>query len=207
MVRIGGVFRRGPRFGMSTAWSLKPSAPIPEQGGFRPPPTLDEDPLLPCGGARSPQCGQFRVPDGFGVGVGILPMTNLSIAVDYLRVRYSQMTDNLGETVRENSRVETGDSNQIHVGLEYGYLGWQNPILLRAGAWYDSDHKFQVPAGQPTEDQLLREATVFRPGSNEFHYSFGAGVIIQEWILLDAAMDISELVTTATASLTIRFGS
>ena len=208
--RIGAAFREGAEFDLrGNVITTIQDTDAPDFGQ-----PIQGVQLLGCSEANAepkPNCGEFKVPDIYGIGVTFLPRSNLSLSLDYLVVKYSQMTEDLGQLARPTGNIKVDDSDQIHFGVEWGFLNMTNPVFLRAGAWHDPDHRFAVdpndlPAGGNFGAEL-REASVYQSGEDEMHVSIGVGIIINERVLIDAAYDHSDLVRTATAYLTFRFGS
>jgi len=148
----------------------------------------------------------FHVPDVYSVGASYRPLDALTLSAEVRRVKYSQLTGGLVDlfhstdpTRAELDRFNADDATEIHVGLEYLFLGMTNPIAVRVGSWWDPDHKI-VFDGQ---DNAAR--AMFREGSDELHYTAGVGVVFGDHFQLDAAYDTSDLIDTASLSAVARF--
>ncbi len=186
--RVGAVARPGPSYEYVARSVIGPNDPQGIPGTVK---------TLPA---------EFKVPDQYGIGLSYQPTTTWRVNFDYDRIQYSQMTDNLTKILDDRSDdVTAEDANELHVGVEYTVLR-RNPIALRAGAWYEPDHRF-VYRGDPVLDVELRELNVFRPGDDQWHVSGGFGIILSDRYLVDAAIDYSEFRTQATVYFTIQFGS
>ncbi len=147
---------------------------------------------------------KFKVPDSYGVGFSFAASDNLTLSLDFMRVLYSQMARSRSPEVP----YDASDTNEVHLGLEWR-LDAENPVFLRAGIWRDPDHRFAIDDNDVDRDisNHLRKGSIFLEGSDETHYSLGAGIVINNNFLIDAAVDFSDPVTTATAAFTIRFGT
>jgi hypothetical protein len=136
------------------------------------------------------------------VGVSFHPTDAFTVSVDFQRVAYSQLTEDF-TTIFEGSipaNYAAEDANEFHVGLEYVFAS-RNPVAVRLGAWNDPDHRvaFTGPSGSDPDQAL------FRAGDDELHVSGGFGVVLGGNLQLDAAVDVSSRITTASMSAVVRF--
>ncbi len=186
--RLGGVARPGPKYDYDVRDTIGPNDPSGTPGTLK---------SLPA---------TFKVPDQYGIGLSYQPTTNWRVNLDYDRIQYSQMTDNLTKILSDRSDdVTAEDSNEFHVGVEYSFLR-RSPIVIRGGMWYEPDHRM-VYRGIAQSEVEQREQIVFRPGDDLWHVSGGAGMIFADRYLLDAALDYSDLRTQATLYFTVQFGN
>ncbi|MCP3963109.1 MAG: hypothetical protein GY719_35160 [bacterium] len=105
----------------------------------------------------------------------------------YLR----SIVDSLGE---DASDAALDDGDELHLGFEVVFPGTTPVVALRAGTWLDPDHRIRF---EGTGD-LLDEA-IFRGGSDELHFALGVGIVFDRF-KVDAAVDVSDLVSTASVS-------
>ena len=145
----------------------------------------------------------FDLPDVYGLGIAIRPVNRVTITLDYDRVLYSQLADNMvdasGNTAIDVDKYVVDDANEIHVGFEYVILTPKVVIPLRVGAWLDPDHKIKY------KGQFAEERAYFSGGEDEWHYTGGFGIAVGKRFQIDAAYDHSKLVKTGSLSAVIRF--
>jgi hypothetical protein len=183
------VYRRGPSFDLE----VSSVSALPEDD--------------PRSFAPVHQAAEFHVPDIFGLGVAYRPSDFLTVALDYVRVQYSDLTDGfvdifgleaLGAGDPQLDRFEIDDAGEVHLGAELAFYRARLPFLLRGGAWFDPDHRLRFEG----ENRAFR--AVFRRGSDEVHYTIGAGVVTSRF-QIDAAFDYSERVSVTSLSAGVRF--
>jgi hypothetical protein len=124
----------------------------------------------------------FNVLDVYGIGFAIKVSDAATIALDWDRVEYSDMTADVvnlfgSDQDAATERLVADDADEVHLGFEYVFVNAKYPVALRFGSWYDSDHKVYFD-GEPNDGNQERTlATLFRQGDDEFHYSAGLGFI------------------------------
>jgi len=176
--RVGAVYRQGPSFDIRVT-NTSPSGQV----------FLDTT-------------GRFNVPDVYGVGVAVRPVSSLQLAIDLNRVRYSSLTEGFVAVfsgAAEDFHVR--DGFETHVGAEYGFVKLKNPIFLRGGFWYDPAHSIEF---DPLSSRVVAESLLFRPREDTFHFSGGAGVTFRHFEV-NGAGDFSERSNTVSVSTVIRF--
>jgi hypothetical protein len=157
----------------------------------------------------------FHVPDSYAVGVRYRHSGNLSIALEYNRVQYSQILngDGNGQAVETAGQLESNDpivreegrktiaglalsdSNQIRFGGEWFASGPE--MLVRFGTWYDPDHRVRFT------DASLPKAVLNTPkGSDEFHFSAGLGKDFGKF-RVDGAFDLSPRLNTFSVTTVV----
>jgi hypothetical protein len=186
---LGAVHRQGPDFGFDTrSESRRPGAS-----------PLHFDPV--SAGAV------FHVPDIYGVGLAWRPTDRFTLAVDYDRVEYSDLLDDLVDIFHlqdlaaanpELGAFRIDDADELHVGAEIWMPRRDRAVSLRLGAWYDPDHTLRF------EGENVAYRAVFRGGSDEIHLTAGAGLTLRR-IQVDAAFDYSDRVSIASVSVGMRF--
>lgn len=177
MFSVGAVYRQGPSF---SAVATSGSAAFP---------------------------AQFHVPDVFGIGIAFSPVNAVTITADYDRVEYSQLTKDIVDTryVGLESRPDTSqykipDGNEGHIGLQWAIPLGITTLALRAGGWWDPDHKIRYNPDTPAGENLA-----FRGGKGVWHYTGGLGIAIGEHFQVDGAGDFSSTVNTGSVSMVARF--
>lgn len=148
----------------------------------------------------------FHVPDVAGIGVSFRPIPVLTVNVDAVHVRYSNLVDDFVATnaaVRElDEPFEAKDVTEIHVGGEY-FFSTKIPFALRAGYWRDPAHAVTY-RGPLTEPNMVAEAILYPEGETQNHWSIGAGLAWPRF-QLDFAYDSSEHYKVGSISLVTRF--
>lgn len=186
-VSTGLIYRFGPQFDIEiVSSSLSPGVPIPPRQETR-------------------FAGVFNLPDVFGGGVTLRPSQRLTVSLDVNRVYYSEMIEGLvvifpqvqGQSVQAEDFV-LEDATEVHAGVEYLFTGLRFPIALRAGAWYDPDHRLRAESG-PELNQVR-----FFAGEDQVHATAGFGFSLGP-LQLDAAADYSDRNQTASVSAAVRF--
>jgi long-chain fatty acid transport protein len=182
---FGAVWRRGPAFDFEATFTDGPANPNPGE----------VDPEL-SGPSR------FHVPDAYGLGVAWRPLDAMVVSCDWMRVEYSQMTSELRNVLRASgsdpANFSAPDVDELHLGAEYQFLSTRWPVAVRAGLFFDPEHRIRYTG----ESDSLRAR--FRPGEDQTHYAFGAGVVIGR-VQIDAAADLSQSVDTVSLSMVARF--
>lgn len=149
--------------------------------------------------------GVFNLPDVFGGGVTFRPTDALSLSLDFNRIYYSELIEEFavifptvegGSVTVEDFVLE--DVTEIHAGAEYLVVGWRFPLALRAGAWYDPDHRLR------SESRSALHQALFFEGEDQIHGTAGLGMSIGN-VQIDAAADVSDQTQTVSLSTAIRF--
>jgi long-chain fatty acid transport protein len=177
-VRIGASYRQGPKFDL--AYRRINSA----------------------GTVLNDEESAFRVPDVLAFGVLVKPADALNVTVDFRRVRYSQLTSEMGTGFGGDPDDYTvDDGNEIRAAAEYLFTNLPEPlsaIAIRGGVWHDPDHRIRY-VGPFSTDTVLYPA-----GDSEIHFTGGAGIVFEKF-QFDIGFDRSELVKTFSASAVLRF--
>lgn len=210
---LGAVYRQGPRFSFLSR----------NVGG----PAAGDN----FGRELNSVEAAFKVPDVLGAGVVFRPLeraapddgrqrqVRLTIVFDYDRVEYSDLTSDVKALFVSNGKPETeaaerlkaSDADELHLGVEIFFYRLNIPLAIRAGAWYDPDHRTaftgELPADltTPETQSFGFRAALFREGDNTVHYAVGVGAVFRQNIQLDAAVGLSERDDTGSLSVVVRF--
>lgn len=149
----------------------------------------------------------FHIPDVAGIGISVRPIPVLTINLDAVHVKYSNLVDDFVASVadvRELNENPFGadDVTEIHLGAEY-FLTTKIPIALRAGVWRDPAHsvEWRGPLNRP---DFIAEAMLFPEGESQNHISVGAGLAWPRF-QIDAAYDTSKHYKVGSLSVVTRF--
>ena len=101
--------------------------------------------------------------------------------------------------------LSVDDADELHLGLEFVFVNAALPVALRAGTWFDPDHRVFFN-GDPGNDGAMHSiAALWQPGEDQWHYSVGLGLIFGEHFQLDAAADFADNSNIYSLSGVIRF--
>ena len=178
-VRIGASYRQGPKFDIHYTRRNPFNAVI-----------NDED-------------STFRVPDVISVGALVKPTPSLNVTVDFRRVMYSQITEDMTTGFGgDPADYFAEDGNEIRAAAEYLFTGVPEPLrafAIRAGVWRDPDHRIRY-SGPFSTDTVLYAS----PIEDETHVTAGAGVVFDK-LQIDFGFDRAENVKTLAVSASFRF--
>jgi long-chain fatty acid transport protein len=183
-ISVGGVYKKGPQFDTSLLYADSST-------GFN----LQE--------VANPT---FHVPDIMGVGLSFRPIPVLTVNVDAVQVKYSNLVDNFVTVwpavavVDEPFKAE--DVVEIHAGAEY-FFATKIPFALRAGYWRDPAHSttWNGPLNHP---DYVAEAMLFPEGEDQNHISVGAGIAWPRF-QIDLAYETSDHYKVGSISMVSRF--
>jgi long-chain fatty acid transport protein len=199
-VNLGVTIRPHPRFSLGASYRQGPSFDDIDIRTDRGPAAQPADEGLQT-------TGRFKVPDVFSFGVVAKPNLVfregdvLRLAAEVRHVTYSDLTSDFVlsvATADDPANYEVDDGQEIRFGAEYLFVS-ASTIALRGGAWLDPDHRIAY------RGSLATAAASFRPGSDEWHYTAGAGVSIGRHAQIDLGFDRAETITTFSVSFVARF--
>ncbi|HEY8549856.1 MAG TPA: outer membrane protein transport protein [Vicinamibacterales bacterium] len=179
-VRVGASYRQGPKF------------------------DIEYSRVLGNGTVQSDGESGFNVPDVIAVGALYRPLPTLNVAIDYRRVFYSQMVEDMRVVIDPNERLEhyvVDDGNEVRGAVEYLFTNLPAPfsvLAVRGGVWFDPDHRIRF------EGPFSANTVLYPRGDDEMHYTGGAGVVVRN-VQVDVGYDHSERVKTFSASAIYRF--
>jgi long-subunit fatty acid transport protein len=148
----------------------------------------------------------FHIPDIFGAGISFRPIPVLTVNVDGVHVKYSNLVDNftsINEEIREiDNAYKAPDVTELHVGTEY-FFATKIPLALRLGWWHDPAHSIEY-RGPLTSPARVAAAILYPHGESQNHRSIGAGLAWPRF-QVDAAYDTSPHYKVASLSMVARF--
>jgi len=148
----------------------------------------------------------FHIPDTFGAGISVRPIPVLTVNVDAVRVKYSNLVDNfvsINESVRDiDQAYKAPDVTELHAGAEY-FFSTKIPLALRVGWWHDPAHSIEYRGPLTTPDRVAA-AILYPRGESQNHRSIGAGLAWPRF-QVDAAYDTSPHYKVASVSMVARF--
>jgi long-subunit fatty acid transport protein len=149
---------------------------------------------------------KFHTPDIFGVGVSLRPIPVLTVNIDAVHVKYSNLVDDFVSAVPEVRAIgnpfTADDVTEIHVGAEY-FFATKIPFALRGGIWRDPKHSIEW-AGPLNHPNFIAEAMLYPKGQDQTHYSIGGGFAWPRF-QIDFAYDTSENYKVGSLSMVTRF--
>lgn len=149
---------------------------------------------------------KFHMPNIAGIGVSIRPIPVLTVNIDAVSVKYSNLVDDFVSATADVEGIDdpftAKDVIELRVGAEY-LFSTKIPFALRAGYWRDPAHSV-VWNGPVNHPNFIAEALLFPEGEDQNHYSIGAGLAWQRF-QIDAAYDSSKHYKVGSISMVTRF--
>ena len=184
LVSIGGVYKMGPSF-------VAPTFIANGQTGFDFVNLADTI---------------FHMPDTAGIGVSVRPIPVLTVNLDAVYVRYSNLTDDFVSTVRavreDENPFAIDDGIEYRLGAEY-FFASKIPFAIRGGYWRDPAHAIEWRGGI-TDGESVGAAILYPSGTSQNHWSVGAGLAWPRF-QVDAAYDQSDRYKVGSVSFVTRF--
>ncbi|MDH5304589.1 MAG: outer membrane protein transport protein [Gammaproteobacteria bacterium] len=190
------AFSAGFLWKLSDAWQIG--------GVYRQAPELNLDVELTAGASFSPDVApgelllrldaKVELPEIYGLGIMYRDTDgHLTVSFQWDRINYSSIVDSLKLDDRAMDNVD-----ELHLGMEYVFLGTTPVIALRFGAWLDPDHRMRN-----TSDRVFAEALLPR-GDDQMHYTAGLGAAMQRF-QVDFAVDFADELETISMSAIYNF--
>ncbi|HYM61460.1 MAG TPA: hypothetical protein VEZ11_11285 [Thermoanaerobaculia bacterium] len=149
---------------------------------------------------------KFHTPDVAGLGVSVRPIQALTLNVDAVHVKYSNLVDNffsINDTVRALSKpYKANDVTELHGGGEY-FFATKIPFAIRAGFWRDPAHSIQYAGPLDTPDRVAA-AILYPKGHSQNHKSVGVGLAWPRF-QVDAAYETSPTFKVGSISVVARY--
>jgi len=206
--RISAVYRRGPKFSTEHAYVCGDAA---GEGGAR----LCETRGIPIGGVIPELTGAstFRVPDVAALGVSVRVTPRVTLAAEIDQVFYSQYSDEISNVTvfgidRPDfvGRFSMEDATEIHAGAELQTpLAGGHALYLRAGGWFDPDHRLRVVPAPNQLDQKIEVRFNSLEEEDQVHFTGGLGLTFGTHVQVDLAADFSDLADVVSLSAVYRF--
>ncbi|MFL6244601.1 MAG: OmpP1/FadL family transporter [Thermoanaerobaculia bacterium] len=149
---------------------------------------------------------KFHMPDIAGLGVSVRPIPVLTINLDAVSVKYSNLVDDFVSATADVDGLEdpfkAEDVLELRLGAEY-LFSTKIPFAIRAGYWRDPAHSV-VWNGPLNHPNFIAEALLYPPGEDQDHISIGGGLAWQRF-QIDAAYDTSKHYKVGSISMVTRF--
>lgn len=182
---IGAVYRMGLSFDLDVGVGTGPRNDFGVPAGLTILETVDD----------------IDFPDVLGLGVAYRSRGGaVTASFEWDRVGYSRIVDSLDPTFFNKVDLSAGDADELRLGVEYALLRSKPLVALRAGAWLDPDHRFQITGTR----RSLQDQAVFQPGEDQLHVSAGVGVAFESF-QLDLGIDLSDEIDTFALSAIYSF--
>jgi len=111
----------------------------------------------------------FNIPEVYGVGAAWRPLEALVVAVDVVRVNYSELTDNLiliyNADTQTPEQYSIDDATEFHLGGEYTWLVKGMPLSARAGVYNDPDSSMTFTGSGNDHDSVANRVRF--PGGDD----------------------------------------
>ena len=123
------------------------------------------------------ESGGFDIPSNWGVGISLRPMPQWLLALDYVRIYYSD-----AKSVHNRSdlllQCAGGDTSSCLGGSNGAGFGWQDVSVWKLGVQYELNSQWTVRAGYNHSDNPIesRDVTfnILAPGVIKDHATLGA---------------------------------
>jgi long-subunit fatty acid transport protein len=149
---------------------------------------------------------KFHMPDIAGIGISVRPIPVLTINVDAVNVKYSNLVDDFVSATADvgglTDPFRANDVTEIRIGAEY-LFSTKIPFALRAGYWRDPAHSV-VWNGPLNDPNFIAEALLYPETEDQNHMSIGAGLAWQRF-QIDLAYDTSDKYKVGSISMVTRF--
>lgn len=160
----------------------------------------------------------FHAPDSMGIGISIRPVPVLTINLDAVNVKYSNLTDTVVPATANVTPedFEAEDVTEYHAGAEY-FFATRIPVAIRVGWWREPAHAIRFVGPQtcthlpvPEEQRALCVAnrvtsSIFFPETeDQDHRSVGIGLAWPNF-QIDAAYDTSDRFKVGSISAVYKF--
>lgn len=149
---------------------------------------------------------KFHTPDIAGIGISLRPIPVLTVNIDAVHVKYSNLVDDFVSAVPEVRAIgnpfKAEDVTEIHIGAEY-FFASKIPFALRGGIWRDPKHSIEWD-GPLNHPNFIAEAMLYPEGKDQTHYSIGGGLAWPRF-QLDFAYDTAENYKVGSVSVVTRF--
>jgi long-chain fatty acid transport protein len=149
---------------------------------------------------------KFHMPDIAGIGVSVRPIPVLTVNLDAVSVKYSNLVDDFVSATADveglTDPFKAEDVIELRLGAEYLFTT-KIPFAVRAGYWRDPSHSV-VWNGPLNHPNFIAEALLYPEGEDQDHISVGAGLAWQRF-QIDAAYDTSKHYKVGSISMVTRF--
>lgn len=156
----------------------------------------------------------FNVPSSFGVGLSFRPTDVLTFSFDAVRVLYSSLTEDFELTLTpqdlSENDFEVEDGMEFHFGVEYVTFLSSVGLVLRGGFYLEPDNSIRWIGDEFDSSDPNRifsrqvQAALFQEGDDNFHYTFGLGVVPTQNFQVDVAGNLSNRSNELVASFVLR---
>ena len=148
----------------------------------------------------------FHMPDTAGLGLSVRPIPVLTVNLDAVYVRYSNLTDDFVSTIRAVRDAENpfaiDDGIEYRLGAEY-FFASKIPFAIRGGYWRDPAHSIEW-RGSLTDGESVGAALLYPTGTAQNHWSVGAGLAWPRF-QVDFAYDQADRYKVGSISMVTRF--
>ena len=185
----GAVYKKNPRFEVQEV----ESGPVSQKPG--------------------PFTNVLNVPDTFGAGIAAKPNDAITIVADIVRVRYSDLVDDI--QVGRNLLTAPFDGNDIqykiddvwdfHFGTEFVVFVGKVPVALRMGYYKRSSGSLLVDSAPGLGASVKTLRSLFTEREDEHHFTMGNGFVFGPHFQIDWALDLANITDSFVLSTVVRF--
>lgn len=137
----------------------------------------------------------IRVPDRFGFGLAVRPVSHITLVSDLVYIQYSQLADDFTVVNFDLDPIDFAIDNEIelHIGAEGTFKAGNQYLAIRGGLFTNPDHALQYIG--PVTPGFRTAVNVFfnsRNRDTQIGYTVGGGIALNRNIQVDAAYIISD---------------
>jgi len=179
---------------------------------FKVPETVANDGFFGGGFAASlgsPLSTTFNTPDSWGAGAAWRPLAALTVSLDWVHIKYSQLLDgfqsglNVLTIFDQQAKFTINDTDEFHLGGEWVFTAGSVPWAVRGGAY--SEHNARIFADFKNGQSSFSSNDSFPPRDVVAHYTVGTCVVVKDRFQIDAAADFSRFANEYVVSTIFRF--
>ncbi len=228
-ITVGALYQPPKLFSLGVFYSNIKTFKLRQRISFNPGFPVENRPLIAdttVGGALS-----FKVPDRFGVGTKFRPVSRLLLALDVVRIFYSQTGDKLPKGLEDLEKlfpktvsrrdILIKDGTEIHFGGELNVGTEKVPVFLRTGVFTNPNHQQRFFGktdlrqrivdsqgqflGRIFLDDILNAQFNIGDHTTKTGITLGAGISILKRLQADVAYVSIDNFDEIVASVAIRF--
>jgi long-chain fatty acid transport protein len=123
------------------------------------------------------ESGGFDIPSNWGIGVAVRPTPQWLIALDYVRINYSD-ANSVNNPSNLILQCAGGDASACLGGSNGAGFGWQDVDVIKVGVQYELNPQWTLRGGYNHSDNPIRPSdvtfNVLAPGVVKDHATLGA---------------------------------
>lgn len=152
----------------------------------------------------------LRIPTSYGTGIAFRATDYLTFTLDVMHIHYEDLLEDfdlsyLASDVYSEENYTIDNTTEFHVGMEYIIPFDERFLALRAGIYTEPDHSLHFTGTTGDPDADLAGKTLFPGGKDQLHLTGGLGLVVNERLQLDTAVNIADHSSQISLSAVYRF--